>query len=322
MSHYNGGCNMVSSPIGFSVNVFIPSGRPSGLWIIEKTNWSGVGLKFPRDGFNPGAKDREEMARPGVYILWGQGESDDPNRPQVYIGEADSLADRLSTHIGTDDQPFWQQTIVFTSKDVNLNKAHVLFIEAQLVRIAKHTNRCDLSNKQTPNEPNLADRETSYALEFLEALRLCLPIAGIHFFEELPYSPTNQQTKSLETPATLEDRQATMLNLAGAQSGATQNVSATGYINGAEFVVLAGAAAAKEEAPSIPRSIRASRERLIHSGQFKDEEHCYRLVNDYSFNSPSAAAGVLLGRSANGRDEWKNSDQKSINDMAKIFADG
>ena len=255
---------MVSQATGFSVNVFIPSGQTNGLWVVEKTNWSGIGLKFPRDGFNADAKVRAEMGRPGIYVLWGPGESGDTDRPQVYIGEADSLAERLSTHISTDDQPFWQQTIVFTSKDVNLNKAHVLFIEAQLVRIAREANRCDLSNKQTPNEPNLADRETSYALEFLDALRLCLPIAGVHFFDELPQkSSPSENIHHPGEPIGSRALNAETLNLSGAHSGTTQVVDATGYINGAEFVVLAGAKSAKEEVASASALIRDRRTRLV-----------------------------------------------------------
>ena len=41
-------------------------------------------------------------------------------------------------------------------------------------------------------------------------------------------------------------------------------------------------------------------------GVFADENgHC-SAVEDYSFSSPSLAASVLLGRSANGRIEWKD----------------
>ena len=311
---------MVSQTTGFSVNIFIPSGQTNGLWVIEKTNWSGIGLKFPRDGFSANAKVRAEMERPGIYILWGPGESGDPDRPQVYIGETDSLADRLSTHISTDDQPFWQQTIVFTSKDANLNKAHVLFIEAQLISIAREVNRSKLTNKTTPNEPNLSERETSYALEFLEALRLCLPIAGVSFFDELPFGSTSQDPETQETSEVSQVQGAILLHLSGGNSGPTSVVSADGYINGAEFVVLAGAKAAKVEAPSLPNAIRANRQRLLTEGQFVDKENFLELKQHLPFNSPSAAAGAMLGRNSNGRDEWKDSDDRSINDIAKSQA--
>lgn len=298
---------MVTEAFGYSVNVFIPSGQTKGLWLIEKSNWSGVGLKFPRDDFNS-IKTRDEFNRPGVYILWGSGESDDPNSPQVYIGEADSLAVRLSQHLTTDDQPFWQQTMVFTSKDVNINKVHAMYLESQLVQIARKANRCNLANKNNPNKPAMADKDSSYALEFLAAMRLCLPIAGIPFFDELPLASSN--------PGSLSEN--SILHLSGANSGTTSGVSANGYINGAEFVVLAGAKAAKTELPSVPDGIRANRNKLISDGHFMDKEHYYELKWDYPFSSPSTASSVLLGRNSNGRDVWKTSNGHSINDLAKM----
>ena len=38
----------MAEPMGFSVRIFIPSGVPEGLRVIEKSNWTGQGLTFPR----------------------------------------------------------------------------------------------------------------------------------------------------------------------------------------------------------------------------------------------------------------------------------
>ena len=113
-----------------------------------------------------------------------------------------------------------------------------------------------------------------------------------------------------------------LLTLRGAQSGSTRQVDASGYINGAEFIVLATAKAAKDEVPSVPNQIRAIRNKLIQDGQFIDRDDCFELRDDTPFNSPSAASGTMLGRSSNGRNEWKTSDGMSINDMAKSPVDG
>lgn len=316
------GYSTMNSMIGFSVNVFVPSGNPKGLRTIEKSNWSGLGLVFPRDDFSEQVRLREEIQHPGVYLLWGPGESDDPHRPQVYIGECDTLVERLANHNNTDDKPFWQETIVFTSTDRNLNKAHVLFIEAQLVNIARQANRCDLINIQNPNEPNLSDREKSYAQEFLEAMLLCLPIAGVPFFDKLPFRTSTQESLDMSLPSGSGFRTPELFTLRGAQSGTTRQVYASGYINGAEFIVLATAKAAKDEVASAPNQIRAIRNKLIHDGQFIDRDDFFELRDDTPFNSPSAASGAMLGRSSNGRNEWKNSDGMSINDRAKSPVDG
>ena len=59
---------------GFSVNVFLPSGDPEGLKVIEKSNWTGHGLVIPRSMFGE-SKARNELERTGLYILIGPDES-------------------------------------------------------------------------------------------------------------------------------------------------------------------------------------------------------------------------------------------------------
>ena len=47
------------------------------------------------------------------------------------------------------------------------------------------------------------------------------------------------------------------------------------------------------------------RENLTAEGVFVADDGHLRLTQDYLFGSPSTAAMVLLGRTANGRIEWK-----------------
>jgi len=41
----------MGTPRGFSVRIFIPTGEPEGLRIVEKSNWTGQGMVFPRSLF-------------------------------------------------------------------------------------------------------------------------------------------------------------------------------------------------------------------------------------------------------------------------------
>ena len=54
---------------------------------------------------------------------------------------------------------------------------------------------------------------------------------------------------------------------------------------------------------------------FVKSGVLRDEGGVYRFSQDYEFDSPSTAAGVVLGRSANGRLEWKDSTGRSLKDL-------
>ena len=51
---------------------------------------------------------------------------------------------------------------------------------------------------------------------------------------------------------------------------------------------------------------------MISEGILSKAEFGYIFTKDYLFSSPSAAAAIVMGRSANGRIEWKDSKGKTI----------
>ena len=84
---------MASTHRGVLIRLFLVEGVPDGLWVVEKSNWTGVGLMCPRSSY-PHARSREELTRPGVYVLVGPSESI-AGRIRIYVGEADILSKRL-----------------------------------------------------------------------------------------------------------------------------------------------------------------------------------------------------------------------------------
>ena len=82
----------MSQTLGFSVRIFIPSGEPEGLRLIEKSNWTGQGHVFPHSLYKE-VRTRDEFERTGAYILWSPGQL-----PPVYVGEGDVLRQRLDDH--------------------------------------------------------------------------------------------------------------------------------------------------------------------------------------------------------------------------------
>lgn len=113
----------------FSIRIFLPDGTPDGIKVIEKSNWIGRAIVCPRSKFGD-LRGRPEFKKTGVYVLIGQSDPDE--LPTAYIGEGDPVGDRLLQHQKNKD--FWSSVVFFTSKDDNLNKAHVQFLEAQLIR--------------------------------------------------------------------------------------------------------------------------------------------------------------------------------------------
>lgn len=275
---------------GFSVRVFLPGGDPDGLKVVEKSNWTGCGLVVPRVLFSE-AKVRSELERAGVYVLVGLSEVSP--LPLVYVGEGDPVRPRLEQHAKQKD--FWTHAVIFTSKDQNLNKAHVQRLEARLVELARASKRCVIDNINVPQAPSLSEADTAEVEGFLADVLLCLPILGYGFFEGTPEPAPRAVQLILKA----------------------KGIEARGFESPKGFVVRAGSRAVKEdkEAPSIHAYLKETRAELVRQGVLVNRGTVYELVQDYTFSSPSMASGVLLGRSSNGRVEWQTADGRTLKSL-------
>ena len=290
---------MASSPVrrGFSVNVFLPTGDPEGLKVVEKSNWTGRGLVIPRAMFAE-SRCRSELDRTGVYLLVGPSETS--TLPALYVGEGDPVKPRLEQHARNKD--FWTHAVVFTSKDTNLNKAHVQRLESRLVELASAAKRCKLENGNMPSPPSLSEAEEAFAEGFLDDILLSLPILGYALFE------TVETVAAGNTPS---DTGVVTLYLRA------KGIEATGADTAAGFIVRAGSTAVSDDkmAPSTHANMCEMREELVRQSVLVADNNVLRLVQDYLFASPSLAAGVMLGRPANGRVEWKAADGRTLKDI-------
>jgi hypothetical protein len=279
----------------FSVRIFLPDGEPEGLRIVEKSNWTGQGLVFPRSLFLQ-ARQRPELRRTGVYVLWGPGESG--QLPRAYVGEGDPVLLRLEQHAKSKD--FWTHVVAFSSKDQNLNKAHVQRIESRLVGLAHEAKRCELDNANIPQPPSLSEADAADAESFLADVLLCLPVVGVTLFEKA--KATGPKSHDLILKA--------------------KGIEARGIETPQGFVVRAGSQAVKGEVPSIHAYMRELRRALVDKGVLRVDGEVYRLAQDYTFASPSMAAGVMLGRTANGRIEWKDAKGRTLKEIQDAEATG
>ena len=272
----------------YSIKIFLPAGDPDGIRTIEKSNWSGAGIVVPRALMSE-AKLRRELSRTGVYVLMGP--SDESALPQIYVGEGDPIKPRVEQHAAKKD--FWTGFIAFTSKDENLNKAHVQYIEASLVALATTAKRCLLDNSNVPAKPSLSESDAADAEGFLSEMLLCFPLLGLSVFSS----------------AVVSSKSVTQLFLSG------KGVKAQGVETTEGFVVQKGSGAAKDESKSCHNYLRDFRSTLRENGVLKDHLNAYIFTQDYLFGSPSTAAGVIQGRSANGRVEWVTKEGKTLKEL-------
>lgn len=275
----------------FSLRIFVANGDPDGLRIVERSNWVGKALIFPRTIF-PTIKQRAEFSQAGVYLLLGTRDNGDGD--QIYVGEADPVGARLENHFTNKD--FWNRAVFFISTGSSpLNKAHVQFIEARLIALANQAKRIPLENRNQPTEPNLSEADYADMEVFIEYLLGILPVLGIHAFEQLNRGANQNHPATLTVEA--------------------KGIKASGYESSQGFIVISGSRALADEQPSIPRGFKEIRAELITSGVLKRENNTLVFTQDSSFSSPSTAAGVVLGRNANGRTEWKDQHGQTLKEI-------
>ena len=68
------------------------------------------------------------------------------------------------------------------------------------------------------------------------------------------------------------------------------------------------------------RGMYDKRQELIGNGVLARAGDIYQFTQDFPFSSPSTAAAVVLGRSANGRIEWKDSKGRTLKELQALEA--
>jgi hypothetical protein len=281
---------------GRSLRLFLVDGTPNGLLTAEIMNWTGHVLTGPRSKLAE-LVQRPECARTGVYFLVGP-DPDNSLRSKVYIGESDDVAKRLKSHNRPEEaggKDFWERVCLVTSKDQNLTKAHVKYLESLLIGIAGNLGRCELVNGTAHEYVSLPESDRADMAFFLEQIRTVLPVLGFDFLRELtkPSAPATASVVALVTRSprfTLEIPR--------------YRLSAQGQEIDGEFFVLKGSKA-RAEWVGTERGYQGLFKQLVDEGVLVADggEHL-TFSDDFAFSSPSAAAAVVCGRSANGRTTW------------------
>ncbi len=280
-----------------TIKLFLLDGIPNGRMTCELSNWTGKAYKLPRNMIKD-SSSREELSSTGVYFLFGKSDMTS-EKDVIYIGEAENIIKRLSQHLNEKD--YWNEAVVLISKDDNLNKAHIKYLENRLHQIAIKVNRYEVKNSNTPTQPSISESDQAEMEEFIENIKMLVNVLGFKAFEELIQEPTN-------------DKKANSNFFIKAARGA----SAQGQQISDGFVVLKDSEIASSTVDSYPDGWKNSRQELIDNGTIIEKNGKLVFSNDYLFNSPSAAAAIVMGRSANGLMEWKNNKGKSLKDMESV----
>ena len=178
---------------------------------------------------------REEIDRPGVYILVGN--DTETGKAALYVGEAESVSKRIKGH---SEKDFWNSAVVFVSKDANLTKAHSKYLEGKLIDKATKAGRAILENSVSSGS-RLPESDEAEMNVFLDNIYQLLPVLGITYFR------TNQEETATE-------KELLYCKIKG--------LVASGKRSANGFVVFKGSEAVKEHRKSA-KSIKTIRQRLI-----------------------------------------------------------
>jgi len=269
-----------------TIKLFLVHGRPNGLRTAELSNWSGKAIAAPRTEISELLK-REELDSPGFYLLTGV--EPDSGERAIYIGEAENVSNRLKNHASKD---FWNSVTVFVSKDENLTKAHIRYLEGKLIPMATDNGSSIVMNSANSGA-KLPESDAAEMDVFLEKCLQLLPVLGITDFNA-KIDPLSDREELLYCKI--------------------KGLIATGKRTSNGFIVFADSQAVLDHRVSA-KSMRTKREQLIEKGHLKENHGHLVFTKDIEFGSPSTAGGVVRGGNTNGLINWKNSDGKQLKEI-------
>ena len=274
----------MSEPL--SIKIFLAKGSSSGLRTAEISNWSGKAIACSRNELDDLSK-REESSRPGVYFLIGNDL--ETGEPSAYVGEAEEVAKRLKQHLSKE---FWNQVVAFVSKDENLTKAHIKYLEGKLIEIGMRAAKGVIQNNQASGA-RLPESDQAEMDIFLDRILKLLPVMGTKLFSVPEVSKK-----------AVDDRLICKI----------KGLVAFGNRTDSGFIVYKDSEAVLEDRKSAVRS-RVRREQLINKGILVQQGNRLIFTRDYEFTSPSLAAASIRGGASNGLTSWKTKEGKKLKEL-------
>lgn len=275
-----------------TIQIFLPDGNPTSIKIADLTNRMIVAVLIPRSKLTD-CGVRPEVRKYGIYFLFGVNE--DKAKPISYIGETEDCFERLKSHNKSKD--FWNYAVVVTSKSNTFTKSHVKFLEHVCIKTANEIGRYDTDNLATPAKPYITESMEADLLDNFDTIKILLSTLGFPIFEEIRKSTSKKRE---------------LLYCKG------KDATAQGEMIDDGFVVIKGSKANKDETKTAGTWVTGMRKKLLDDKILVAVNGVYVFAEDFVFGSPSAAAAAVLGRRANGWTEWKDKDNKTIDEIYRV----
>lgn len=286
--------------LGRTIKIYLDNGSVTGIKHSEIVNWSGQAMSSPRNLVKK-LKDWTEAQRPGVYFLFGL---DEKGNDSVYIGESENVFERLAQHVADPKKDFWDEVVFFTSKDENLTKAHVKFLESKLTLLAMDANRYKVQNGNNPQQSKLPRGDRDAMEEFINNIRILIGAMSHKVLEPINKQQLVCGTELSDINDTQTSNNDLYLNI--------NKINAKAILTDEGIVVKKGSEVFLNEKDSLGLTYKNMRSKLQDEGILVKNEDKLFFTKDYLFPSPSQAAAVIVGYAINGRSSWCLADGTTL----------
>jgi hypothetical protein len=208
------------------------------------------------------------------------------------LGEAEDCLSRLQEHHRS--REFWTTAIAVTSKTMSFTKAHARYLEYDCIQKAKEADRYRLKNRAVPSEPHIPEPMLAELRDNFGTIQTLLSMLGYPILD-----PIGRQ------------QAARILQCTGRGADATGEYTEDG------LVVFKGSVIADSIVPSAHDTLTPRRANLREAGVIGTEGGSLQFLEDHAFNSPSGAAMVVLGRTANGWTHWTDEQGRALDDLER-----
>lgn len=293
---------------GRTIKLYIMGSEHKHLKTAELSNWTGLAYIGERKHI-PIIQKFDDVKNAGLYFLIKKECNESTTK--LYIGETDNVAERIKSH---QEKDWWDSFVAFISKDSNLTKAHVRYLEKSLCNIAKrNSTTIELINSNGGPGSKLPESDKADMAIFEENIIFVLNNLNIIDFttvndkEEVAKEKTIGEIFYMNLNKNRIDESGNILN-------AKLIITDQGY------KLLKGSyIETKENKSFFEHCISAYnlRKKLEKEGNFDKSEYQEVLVTnkDLYFKSPSAASDTVKNASTNGRTVWKLKDGTTLDEF-------
>ena len=258
---------------------------PSSLKVFQDRSSQIRGFFFTRDRLEDMAKV-ENAGNYAIYFLLGNDDDEHPI-PTIYVGQSKNGAGRIIDH--KYKKSFWSHCIMFVSDNNAFDTNAIDYMEYYFIQKVVSAGVYMVENKdERKKEPNVSIYDKPTYDQYITQIEFLLQIEGVRL--TLPVKKIAEKSYKLRG----------------------KGPSAQAYFQEGKFYLEVGSiirpsATKSESMKSIIDRRKQQIAQLLAEKKIapsKDDDRCYEVLYPLSFKSPSTMAVFVLGRSANGWDEF------------------